>query len=161
MAIYKDYGTPAEYSSSDRTAGTIGGIDQKGNVTMTRGEPQFRGALVPAARALRTKDTPTIWTIDGPGELILGNLNTLTGDLDEVENRFVITSEDGTSVAIVLMWDGTTLSVASNVGSTFEVGETPSTAATAAFSVDAEGTLSVDIGADVSGDFILSRIDGV
>ena len=160
MATYKDYGTPAEYSAPANPAGGAEGLNQKGNVTLTRSNPQYRGQVVPLMRAMRTKETATVWQIDGPQTLEVGNLNVLTGDRDEVINRFKIENRDG-GANIELNWDGTTLSVnGTPVGATFELGAEPSDETVQAFQVDAEGNFSIHAGAGVSGDFVLSRIDG-
>ena len=160
MATYKDYGTPAEYSASANAAGGAEGLNQKGNVTLTRSNPQFRGQVVPMMRAMRTKETATIWQIDGPQTLEVGNLNVLTGDRDEAVNRFRIENRDG-GAEIELNWDGSELTVNGTVvGSTFEIADAPTNSYNQAFQVDAEGNFSIHAGVGVSGDFILSRIDG-
>ncbi len=162
MAIYKDYGTPAEYSSSGKTAGAIGGINQRGNVTVTRSDSQFRGAEAPLARALRSKGVPTVWQIADADELIVGNLNTVTGDRDESSKRFKITSEDETSDVMELDWDGTSLSLNGSIdGSVLELAATPTGAGNIAFSADADGNLSIIAGASAAADLIMQRIDGV
>jgi len=162
MAIYKDYGSPAEYSSSDSVAGALGGINQRGNVTVTRSDAQFRGAEAPLARALRTKDTPTVWQIADGATLVVGDLDTVTGDLDESSKRFKITSLDGTTDVMELDWDGTDLTLNGSVtGSVLELAAAASGAGNIAFSADADGNLSIIAGASAGADLILRRIDGV
>ncbi len=161
MAIYKDYGTPPKVNVGQRVVGQTGGINQKGNVTLLGGQT-LRGQDAPLARALRTKETSTVWAVEGPQTLEMGNLNGMTGDTDESQKRFRITSLDGETDIITLGWDGSALTVIGTVtGSRLEMAVAPTAPTTTAFSADADGNLTIAVGSSVSGEFILRRIDGV
>lgn len=165
MAIYKDYGSPPSYNTTQHVAGTSG--NQRGNYTIIgeQGKSQYRGGkeALPAL-AVRQAESVTEFTTTGNSVLNLGDLDVVeqwVSNRQGLSTVFVLT-EKATAETLTVVWTGSGLQSAESATNTvFKlVADDDASGNLILVGVDASNNLTISPGVNISGlrEYEISRL---